>query len=106
MMVEISHLFIVINSSLNFPIYCVASGSTLNDIFSSFRLKNTQSSPNRWRPSVSSATSASKKTIMIPLDLATMTSTSLPQTPTSATTETTLQFEQIILNQELLEDRT
>ena len=62
-MVEICHLLLVINSSLNFPIYFMASGSRFRDILSCWRLR--ESSP----VSYSSAFIYSTSTLMIPLQV-------------------------------------
>ena len=72
-MVEISHLLLVINCSLNFPIYFIASGSSFSDIFSSFHRGRSSFSPNRWRPRSCSLSVTSKSTLMIPLQLLTPT---------------------------------
>ena len=62
-MVEICHLLLVINSSLNFPIYFMASGSRFRDIVSCWRLG--ESSP----VSYSSTFMYSTSTLMIPLQV-------------------------------------
>ena len=62
-MVEICHLLLVINSSLNFPIYFIASGSRFRDIVSCWRLG--ESSP----VSYSSTFMYSTSTLMIPLQV-------------------------------------
>ena len=62
-LVEICHLLLVINSSLNFPIYFMASGSRFRDIVSCWRLG--ESSP----VSYSSTFMYSTSTLMIPLQV-------------------------------------
>ena len=61
--VEISHLLLVINCSLNFPIYFMASGNSLRNIFT---LRGTASTSSRRRRTRSCSSSmCSRSTILV-----------------------------------------